>query len=361
MPPIEILPVVLLTGAGFTKNFGGYLASEMLTAIRNEASTELRDWIDARTPRNFEALYDEMLNSGDGQLVARMNSTVRNVFHRMDDEIRDHLNRGPYSSSIRNPPNVFGKFISNFAGDQHQSRAFWFTLNQDLFVERAWNPGSRQINIRLPGLENGNWFHHRNRVHDIFSDELRERLPQEPVDEFKPDGQRDPFDGRTNFVYIKLHGSVNWESHDGRDCLVIGTRKSEQIKNEPILTQYFEVFRKVLCRQDCRLFVIGYRFGDAHINEVICKAVSDFGLKVFVSNYMQYEELRDVLEAAPLPDETDAVQPLDVDLGNQSAGQTILSSIEYVEPEPVTKFYDDQYGMTQTGTNLLHRLRVLNY
>ena len=62
MSLIEVLPVVLLTGAGFTKNFGGYLASEMLTEIRNEASESLTKWIDKK-PLNFEALYDAALGS----------------------------------------------------------------------------------------------------------------------------------------------------------------------------------------------------------------------------------------------------------------------------------------------------------
>ncbi|MDA2923274.1 SIR2 family protein [Acidobacteria bacterium AH-259-L09] len=355
LSPVEVLPVVLLTGAGFTKNFGGYLASEMLNEIRNKASALLRNWIDNRTPSNFEGLYDEALKSGDKQLVEDMNVAVRNSFKGMDAQIRDRIKRGPYDNAIRNPPNVFGQFISQFAGEQHESRSFWFTLNQDLFVERAWNSGSRKINIRIPGLENGNWFAYRNREYDTFSDELRVRLPENPVAEFKEDGRRNPFDGAVNFIYIKLHGSVNWQSHDGGDCLVIGTRKSEQAKNEPILDQYFDVFEKVLCRTDCTLLVIGYSFGDAHINEVICKAIVHSGIKVFVSNYMRCEKLKVVLQDVLLPDDTK------VDLGTQSAGEAILSATDYVEPQPITDFYVDQYEVTGTGKELLHRLEVLNY
>ena len=354
MSRIEVLPVVLLTGAGFTKNFGGYLASEMLDEMRNQASALLKNWIDKHTPSDFEALYDEALKSGDKQLVEDMNAAVRSSFGRMDDQIRDQLKRGPYAD-IRNPPFVFGEFISKFAGDRSQSRSFWFTLNQDLFVERAWNSGSRQINIRIPGLENGNWFGPRVGGYEIFGDELRERLPENRVAEFQFDGRKNPFDGVFNFIYIKLHGSVNWQSHDGGDCLVIGTRKSEQIKNEPILDQYFDTFEKVLCRPDCRLLVIGYGFGDAHINEVICKGIADSGIKVFVSNCMKYEKLKETLQDVSLPGDSK------VDLGTQSAGEVILSATDYVESQPLTDFYDDQYGVTGTGKELLHRLEVLNY
>lgn len=354
MSLIKVLPVVLLTGAGFTKNFGGYLARDMLTKIRNHGSESLKRWIDKRTPSDFEASYDEALKSGDDTLVRDMNDAVRDSFQDMDAEIRDRIKNGPYDSTIRNPPSVFGGFISKFAGDQSQSRSFWFTLNQDLFVERAWNSGSRQINIRIPGLENGYWFRPQVREYDIFSDELRERLPENRVEEFEFAGRKNPFDGVFNFIYIKLHGSVNWQSHDGGDCLVIGTRKSEQIKKEPILGQYFDVFEKVLCRPDCRLLVIGYGFGDVHINEVICKAIVDFRIKVFVSNCMLYEELRRVLKDALLPDDTK------VNLGSRSAGDVILPATS-VETQTVTELYQDQHGITNAGSQLLRTLGVLNY
>lgn len=353
MSLIEVLPVVLLTGAGFTKNFGGYLANDMLTKIRNEASESLKKWID-KNPQNFEALYDAALGSGDPGLVKDMNAAVRSSFKSMDDQIRDRIKRGPYDSDIRNPPTVFGQFISQFAGEQHQSRSFWFTLNQDLFVERAWNSGSRQINIRIPGLTNGNWFGPRTREYDIFGEELTERLPENQVAEFEFDGRKNPFDGVFNFMYIKLHGSVNWQNHVGGDCLIIGTRKSEQIKNEPILGQYFDAFKKVLCRPGCRLLVIGYGFGDAHINEVICEAIIDSGMTVFVSNRMDYEQLREKLKDVSLPENTK------VKLGSQSPGDVILSAT-YVETQPVTEFYQDQYGVTGTGRQLLNKLKVLNY
>lgn len=325
MSLIKVLPVVLLTGAGFTKNFGGYLASEMLPEIRNDASESLKNWIDKRTPSDFEALYDEALKSGDEELVEDMNTAVRSSFKRMDDQIRDRIRRGPYENTIRNPPFVFGEFISKFSGDQSQSRSFWFTLNQDLFVERAWNSGGRQINIRIPGLENGYWFHPHVRGYDIFGDELRERLPENRVEEFELEGRTNPFDGAFNFIYIKLHGSVNWQSHEGGDCLVIGTRKSEQIKNEPILGQYFDAFKKILCRPDCRLLVMGYGFGDAHVNEVICEAICNSGMTIFVSNRMGYDQLREDLKDVSLPEKTK------LNLGSQSAGKVILSATHYVE------------------------------
>jgi len=223
-----------------------------------------------------------------------------------------------------------------------------------LFVERSWNSGGQRINIKIPGLKNGHWFTPRAGGYDIFGDELRERLPGNRVAGFDLDGRKDPFDGVFNFIYIKLHGSVNWQSHEGGDCLVIGTRKSEQIKNEPILGQYFDAFKKTLYRPDCRLLVIGYGFGDAHINEVICKAIVDFRIKVFVSNCMRYEKLRENLQDVSLPENTK------VNLGSRSAGEVILSATS-VERKPVTNFYYDKGGLTNAGRQLLKKLGVRNY
>ncbi|MBI4454766.1 MAG: SIR2 family protein [Acidobacteria bacterium] len=346
MAGIEICPVVLLTGAGFTKNFGGYVAREMLTEVRNKSSASLRAWIDSRPPGNFEALYDEALAAQDQELAEEMGSAVFAAFKGMDDEIRSRI-RNRYNSSVRRPSVVFGAFLSQFAGDQHRSRAFWFTTNQDVFVERGWSSGSRQVNIHIPGLPNAHWFS-SSADYDLTGRELLRVLPSSEVPHFELDGGKDPFDGVFNFVYFKLHGSINWHSHDGRESLVVGTRKSEQIKAEPLLNQYFEGFRSILFRPGMRLLIVGYGFGDPHINEVLCRAISEFGLTVFVANNTGYKGVKILLDEALLPDGT-------------SAGSTILAGTRSIVSYPITDLYHDQYGISDIGKTLLHDLHILNY
>ncbi len=111
----------------------------------------------------------------------------------------------------------------------------------------------------------------------------------------------------------------------------------------------------MLCRPDCRLLVIGYGFGDAHVNEVICEAIFDSGMKVVVSNRMSYEQLREDLKDVSLPENTK------LNLGNQSAREVILSATHYIEKQPITEFYDNRSGVTETGRQLLNKLKVLNY
>ena len=84
------------------------------------------------------------------------------------------------------------------------------------------------------------------------------------------------------FVYLKLHGSWNWRSSVVKKRLVIGRDKLQQMNDEPLLKYYFELFEKALLRENVKLFVIGYGFGDEHINKTILKAIKSHGLKLYI-------------------------------------------------------------------------------
>lgn len=68
---------------------------------------------------------------------------------------------------------------------------------------------------------------------------------------------------------IKLHGSFNWRSSDGHNVMVVGTEKTAAIARMPLLSWYMDVFKQVLNAGDVRLMIIGYRFGDEHVNATI--------------------------------------------------------------------------------------------
>lgn len=63
--------------------------------------------------------------------------------------------------------------------------------------------------------------------------------------------------------------------------MVIGRGKMEQISKEPLLKCYFDIFKEVLCEGSHNLIVIGYGFGDEHINSVLAEAVQ-IGLKIYI-------------------------------------------------------------------------------
>jgi SIR2-like domain len=89
-----------------------------------------------------------------------------------------------------------------------------------------------------------------------------------------------PLIGQTNI--IKLHGSFNWRATgSGQSAMVIGTSKTSRIAGSSLLSWYFDIFRAVLNQGNVKLMVVGYGFGEDHINEVIADAVKTTGLKVY--------------------------------------------------------------------------------
>jgi hypothetical protein len=94
-----------------------------------------------------------------------------------------------------------------------------------------------------------------------------------------------------SLYYIKLHGSMNWQREIGnRKVMVIGGDKLTQIRSEPLLNWYYETLKRVLSCQNRRLLVIGYGFGDPHINEVILNAVHKHGLRLYVVSLHEPED-----------------------------------------------------------------------
>ena len=81
--------------------------------------------------------------------------------------------------------------------------------------------------------------------------------------------------------------------------MVIGEDKTDQISREPLLKYYSELFQQVLSDGNVELFVIGYGFGDEHINEVIADSIRDNGLKLNVMNPDAPEKFQEILSDRP--------------------------------------------------------------
>lgn len=101
-------------------------------------------------------------------------------------------------------------------------------------------------------------------------------------DRFAFNSKKDSLLKEGNFFLIKLHGSYNWKSSDDSDAMVIGSGKTEQMKKEPLLCYYFELFKAVLTQNKRRLLIIGYGFGDMHINSVTSKAIIENELEIYI-------------------------------------------------------------------------------
>jgi hypothetical protein len=101
--------------------------------------------------------------------------------------------------------------------------------------------------------------------------------------------------------YFKLHGSSNWvDRESGRELLVMGGNKATTIEQHPILKWNYEQFREYLAKPSMRLMVIGYSFGDYHINQAIAEAADRNTLSLFIIDPLGLD-VSDKNRNAPVP------------------------------------------------------------
>jgi len=260
----------LLTGAGFSKNFGAPLAAELWSIILG--SPYLRQLSNVRKALledfDFESVYYRVLTGPYTQDEKDwLMRAVKTAYSYVDSTIHDISGTGIELSGVQ-------RMINRFAGEKGQP-GFFFTLNQDLFLERYHYGGQRP---KLPGINHQRrWF-----TRDLGDS----RTFHQPIvdDVMLPDAvpAAEELAKESNFFYVKLHGSMNWYSSAGDgQKLIIGRGKEDQINREPLLARYLELFERVLCSGEHKLLVIGYSFADPHINEVLMRSAKN-GLQLFV-------------------------------------------------------------------------------
>jgi len=268
---------LLLTGAGFTKNFGAPLATELWSIILGSPSLRgyprvldvLRDDFD------FESVYDRV-QTGAFTVEEReaLTKSIQEAYAYIDSTIQDISSAGINMSRLN-------KMLLMFAGDRLEP-GFLFTLNQDLFLERHYNRVERRPS--LPGLRNEpRW----------FTPSFASGIQATDVSELPSDvPQAEELTKNSEFHYVKLHGSMNWYSSVGNgQTLVLGRGKDEQIGREPLLARYAELFQAALLTGDRKLLVIGYSFRDANINRVLMESLRT-GLQLFVLSPSSPESLK---------------------------------------------------------------------
>ena len=165
-----------------------------------------------------------------------------------------------------------------------------FTLNQDLWPERhLYNEHvSGAAGASLPGLQ-------RRPNQRLFTTDIgsySDEFIMQPISDPEANGQL-----RGSFNVLKLHGSFNWRTADGQNTLVVGAGKGGQIAAFPLLSWYRSIFRHVLSAGGARLMIVGYGFGDEHVNAAIADAVEHHDLKVFI--WDTGSNLMDRVQAAP--------------------------------------------------------------
>jgi SIR2-like domain len=253
---------ILLLGAGFSFNWNGRLAGEVTNDLMSHLQGD--DYLlDLLHRKNFEdalsLLQTDYRASGKGEDELRLRTFQAALSRVFDDMNRSFQSRQfDFSSDVSRK---VAKFLIGFDAI--------FTLNQDLLLElhyrnddvAIWH-GTRWQGWEMPGLRPLPVTDHYNRASNKWR-------PEQP---FQSNARRQP--------YYKLHGSSGWLTDDGQPLLVIGRDKTGTIALHPILHWTYQQFEQYLHRDDTRLMVIGYGFGDEHINKSLVDAHQAGKLKV---------------------------------------------------------------------------------
>ena len=83
--------LILFTGAGFTKNFGGFLGQEIYYHLLNSIQSKtLKDTLVAQDNYNYEAAYSEVIEGNKYSIEEKkeMMQGVVNIYRMIDDVIR---------------------------------------------------------------------------------------------------------------------------------------------------------------------------------------------------------------------------------------------------------------------------------
>jgi hypothetical protein len=218
-----------------------------------------------REPSFEDALEKTRTGLCEAADAEAMETAIKAAFESMDE-------------GYKNPaPPVLGETINDFIGrfcpgPVGIGTGYVFSLNQDLLLERIYGTIVTRQKLVIPGIT---W---------------QEPPPYFPAGAW-PIPLASPVDPATNepqllgnFNHIKLHGSINWRAGDGSSSIVMGRRKQLTIARSPLIGWYHRVFERILSSGDIHLMVIGYGWGDEHINEPIADAVRNHGLQIYSWN-----------------------------------------------------------------------------
>lgn len=247
---------ILLTGAGFSKAFNGYLCNELTAYFFNAlaADEEFRTDILSLKPfdgRNFEMLLSELRGKykRDSNKILKIEGVLKGIFQKMCD--------GMFCKLL--PKDSIAWFFYEFD--------YIFTTNQDAIQNQnqVGNSWTKKFNIDPTKSGFGT-----NGGDGPF------KAPRAVISDVQLGVERRP--------YFELHGAYDWqEAFILGDGILLEDKKITSIRNNPILSSYFDSFKKSLCEAESSLVIVGYGFLDQHINEAIVAGINvKNGLKIFI-------------------------------------------------------------------------------
>jgi hypothetical protein len=252
---------ILLTGAGFTANFGGFLAREMWSKIFNNPEIDkagkikyaLHEYFDFE--KMYSNVFDDRQQFPQDELEI-YKKVVADAFKAMND----YLIESDEAKSVSTDRTAVANFLSEFLNKTDDKIGAYFTLNQDMFPEMKYN-----------------WHPLGPKVCDSIRPNMNIKLPtKEELEEYRANMPE------VDIYYVKLHGSVNWLDAGDGEAMALGVNKPEAINKIPLLAWYFDLFREAISRNETKLLIIGYGFRDEHINKCLFDAINEYGLQLYV-------------------------------------------------------------------------------
>lgn len=273
----------LLLGAGFSHNFGGFLANEINDLLLVDPNITAHERIRRLVKDDYNYEHALAVARKEGYTEAEVKAfeeAIITVYKKQNAILVDYFNQH-YAKfdTTYTVKAFFNMFVQgNWEGSGHNS-AYLFSLNQDNLLE-ALLTSDNTFSVRpfrLPGIQHKSWFF--NTQPPIYDAEQRDSKIQIQDDSALVEG----IQWRNHVNVVKLHGSAEWQNQNG-DLLVIGGDKELFIEQSPLLSAYQEAFKSVLTQPGMRLMVIGYGFADAHINDIILDGINA-GMKLWVWGY----------------------------------------------------------------------------
>jgi hypothetical protein len=321
------MPHYLLTGAGFSRNWGGWLASEAFEYLLGapEIDDYLRNvlWAAKLRGEGFEgalsivqATYTSDKSPQNKERLDKLTRAVIGMFTAMQAAF-NKLN-------YRDSDLQLQRFLADFDAI--------FTLNQDTLLETLYAG-----DVRWSERWYGSYLPYMT-----FIEEPPQRYPFILRESLTQDTE---FITQENYQPIyKLHGSYNWFAEPkGERLLVMGGNKTTSIKAFQVLKRYQEEFSNMLSLSDTHLMVIGYSFGDQHINNAIQTAANK-GLKLFIIDTQGVDVIDKRNTRAQIPEPvTDlmhALMPRIIGASRRSLIEIIKNDL--VENEKVMRFFEGQ-------------------
>jgi len=297
---LQIDNLSFLIGAGCSSNIvdGKETGIPGMAALYSDFFEEYEDFEIAGkdTSALFDCNLEKMLEMIDAINVVNTISDVDKDIECKAKTVRNYLrNRVKAGMDSDEVKAIYKDFYARVSQRSRKAPISVFTTNYDLFSEMAldelgfpYNNGFSGTYRRkfTPASYNYVYVENMNLNKDVW----------EQVSSF--------------YNLVKLHGSISWLRENGqvweRDCTSISDDDTVMIYPTPLkdrstlMTPYSDLFRTMenrLMQKNSTLIVMGYSFGDDHINRVILNAlaVPSFRLVVFgkSDNICKLQELND--------------------------------------------------------------------